>query len=128
MRRILTDLGTEYVNSVIENLCSLLKVKHDKSTAYHHQTVGTAERSHRTFNEYVRSYISDHIDDWEEYSEYFAFCYNIAHNASYSYKYSPYELVFVKDPVLPFEWLDGRVDPVYDIDNFISEAKFHLRS
>lgn len=127
MRRILTDLGTEYVNSVLQDLCSLLEVSHAKSTAYHHQTVGTAERSHRTFNEYVRAYISDRMEDWEEYSHYFAFCYNISHNAAYSYKYTPHELVFGKKPTLPFEWLDGRVDPLYNVDDFVSEAKYRLQ-
>ena len=65
MKKILTDRGTEYLNSVIEELCKLLKIPHNTSTAYHHRTLGTVERSHRTFNEYVRSYINDAKTDWD---------------------------------------------------------------
>lgn len=93
MKTILTDLGTEYVNSVVTNLCDLMKIEHRKSTAYHHQMVGTAERSHRTFNEYVRSYISSNLDQWEEYTRYFSFCYNITPHSAYKNRYSPYELI-----------------------------------
>lgn len=128
IKRILTDLGTEYVNALITELCDLLQITHSKSTAYHHQTVGTAERNHRTFNEYIRTYLSDNVSEWEDYAQYFAFCYNIAHHSSFNHKYSPYELVFCKTPILPFEWLNGRVDPLYDFDNFAKESEFRLQT
>lgn len=128
IKKILTDLGTEYINSVLDELCTLLQMTHNKSTAYHHQTVGTAERSHRTFNEYVRAYIANNILEWEDYSRYFTFCYNISQHSSFQHTYSPYELVFCKTPVLPFDWLNGQVDPVYNFDNFVKEAKYKLQS
>lgn len=52
------------------------------------------------------------MNDWEEYAGYFSFCYNISH------KYSTYELVFGKKPVLPFEWLDGQIYADYNVDDF----------
>jgi len=58
MKTCITDMGTEYKNSIINDLCKYLKINNIASTALHHQTVGTDERSHRTFNEYIRSYIS----------------------------------------------------------------------
>lgn len=127
MKNIRTDMGTEYINSVLASLSNLLKFTHDHSTAHRHQTVGTIERSHRTFNEYIRSYISDSLDDWEEYAQYFQFCYNISHHSSYDNKYTPYELVFCKKPILPFEWLNGQIDPLYNIDDFVQEARFRLQ-
>lgn len=127
IKRILTDLGTEYINKIIKKLCTLLQITHDTSTAYHHQTVGTAERSHRTFNEYIRSYLSN-MSDWEEYSRYFDFCYNISHHSAFYNKYSPYELVFNKNPILPIDWLNGQVDPIYNFDDFVYEAKFRLQN
>lgn len=47
MREIKTDMGTEYRNSVISELCQLLKLNKSFSTVYHHETVGAIERSHR---------------------------------------------------------------------------------
>jgi len=45
----------------------IFNIKNITSTAHHHQTVGTVERSHRTFNEYIRSYISIDKNDWDEW-------------------------------------------------------------
>ncbi len=64
MKTIITDMGTEYENSIIDELSRNLKIKNVTSTAHHHQKVGTVERSHRTFNEFIRSYIS--VDKTDE--------------------------------------------------------------
>lgn len=48
MKTFITDMGTEYKNSIITELCKHLKIKNITSTAHHHQTIGVVERSHRT--------------------------------------------------------------------------------
>jgi len=70
MKQILSDRGTEYVNNVVDKLCKLLKIPHVTSTSYHHRTLGTVERSHRTFNEYLRSYINNNRTDWDDWLSY----------------------------------------------------------
>lgn len=127
MRQMTTDMGTEYKNEVIAELCELLKVNHCVSTAYRHQTVGTVERNHRYFNEFIRAYISENLDHWEEYIKYFAFCYNISYSSSLDHKFTPYELVFNKHPGLPCQLLDNGVDPIYNVENFAKEAKYRLQ-
>ena len=62
----ITDMGTEYKSSILTELCNLLKVKKLTSPSHHQQTLYTIGRTHRTFNEYVRSYISVDKDDWNE--------------------------------------------------------------
>lgn len=54
---LLSGQGTEFVNSVMKNICDDLKIQHKTSTAYHHETLGSVERNHRVFNEYLRSYL-----------------------------------------------------------------------
>lgn len=56
MKQMLTDLGTEYRNEVMKELCELMKIDHEFSTAYRHQILGSIERNHRVLNEYVRAY------------------------------------------------------------------------
>lgn len=65
MRSIRTNRGTEYYNELIDELCKLMRIKHNKSTSYHHETVGTIESNHRSFNEYLKSYIQGNIADWD---------------------------------------------------------------
>lgn len=127
MRSLRTDRGTEYTNETIAELCKLMKVDHKISTAYHHQTVGSIERNHQEFNKYLRQYLTNNIQHWDEYLDYFSFCYNIDKHGSNNYKYSPYELVFARSPNLPSDLLTGQVQPLYNHDNFVKEAKFRLQ-
>jgi len=50
---------------VIEDMCKYMKIENLTSTAYHHQTLGTIERSNRAFNKYIRLYISTDKTDWD---------------------------------------------------------------
>lgn len=105
-----TDMGTEYKNETMNELCKLMKIQNVTSTAHHHQTVGTVERSHRTFNEYVRSYLSNNKTDWDVWLSYFTYCFNTT--PSTVHNYCPFELVFGKNQT-NFEFLlNNRVDPV----------------
>lgn len=127
MRNIRSDMGTEYKNELFAEICELMHIKHKTSTAYRHQTVGTIERNHRVLNEYLRTYVSENLESWEEYLKYFTFCYNITENSALDNKFSPYELIFSKKPNLPADLL-SRVDPIYNIENFAKEAKFRLQT
>lgn len=112
MRSIRTDRGTEYTNETLSELCKLMKVDHKISAAYHHQTVGTIERNHREFNKYIRQYLSENLQYWDDYLDYFTFCYNIDKHGSNNYKYSPFELVYARSPNLPSYLLTGQVQPL----------------
>lgn len=63
MKVMKTDVCSEYTNSVIRKLCEFMKTDHRTSTAYHHQTVGTIERSHSNLNAYIRAYLLEMADD-----------------------------------------------------------------
>lgn len=65
MKMFITDQGTEYNNSLRQDLCKFMKICNIQSTSHHHQTLGSVERSHRTFNEYIRLYISIDKNDWD---------------------------------------------------------------
>lgn len=127
MRSILTDLGTEYKNQTLEELCEILQIELVHSTAYHHETLGTIERNHRTLNEYLRTYLNDSHSDWEDYLRKFTYCYNITPNSSLNLRYTPFELVFGKNPAI-LDILKHRiVDPLYNIDNYAKELKYRLQ-
>lgn len=126
-KEIRSDCGTEYKNQIIDALCKMLRVDHKFTTPYRHESVGSIERNHRFFNEYIRSYI-DNINEWEEYLKYFTFCYNISTHTSFDNKYSPYELIFSKKANLPHHLTNNIVEPIYNIENFANEAKYRLQN
>lgn len=108
---IRSDCGTEYNNKILEELWKILEINVKYSTPYRHQTVGTVERNHRTLNQYIRAYVEG-LENWEEYLKYFTFSYNITPSTCFNYKFSPYELVFCKEPLSPFSIKDRIVDPI----------------
>jgi len=106
-------------------VCKCLKIKNIISTAHHHQTVGTVERSHRTFNEYIRSYISIDKNDWDVRLKYFVYCFNTT--PSMAHDYCPYELVFGKTSNLPKQFNTIKnIEPIYNIDDYARESKYRL--
>ena len=118
-------MGTEYKNSILTELCNLFKIEKLTLTAHYHQILGAIESSHRTFNEYVRSYISINKDDWNEWLKYFTYCFNTTPSTVHSC--CPFELIFGKIPntFKDFGEID-RVAPLYNVDNYAKEAKYRL--
>lgn len=125
VREIRTDCGTEYKNKLNEELCKMLNIKHNFTVPYRHESVGSIERNHRFFNQYFRSYIVDSCE-WEEYLKYFTFCYNTSPHSSFNNKFSPYQLVYNREPNVPSE-LINEVSPIYNFDNYVHEARYRLQ-
>lgn len=123
----LSDLGTEYKNEVFDHLTKMLNMKQSFSTPYRHQTVGSVERNHRSFNEFLRTYLPDKQYEWDQLLRYFLFTYNTTPNSSFDFKYSPFELVYGKIPVLIDCVKSGQIDPVYNVDDYAKEVKFRLQ-
>lgn len=124
-KTFITDMGIEYKNSIINDLCKYLKIENITSTAHHHQTLGTIERSHRTFNEYIRSYISIDKNDWDVWLRYFTYCFNTT--PSVVHAYCPYELVFGRIPngFKVFNTID-EITPLYNVDDYSKEVRYRL--
>ncbi|HBS53814.1 MAG TPA: hypothetical protein DD806_07425 [Flavobacterium sp.] len=120
-----TDLGTEYVNQVFKNVLELLEIEHRTSTAYHPQTIGGLERNHKTLNEFLRKFVNDDKDDWDDFTKYYEFAYNTTPHSVH--KFTPYELVFSKKPLLPIGIETKKIDPLYNLEDYAKEAKFRLQ-
>jgi len=85
IKTFITDMGTEYKNSLIEHPCKNLNIKHITSTAHHHQTAGIVERSQRTFNKFIRTHISTGKTDWDVWLKYFVYCFNTTPSMAHDY-------------------------------------------
>lgn len=49
---ILTDQGSNFMSEIFKNVCKFFKIKKFNCTAYHPESNGTLERSHRTLKDY----------------------------------------------------------------------------
>jgi transposase InsO family protein len=89
---IVTDQGREFMGKVFSACCKLLKIKKINTTAYHSQSNGVLERSPRTSIEYLRHFVQNKKQDWDQYVAYAMFVYNSSvHTAT---GFQPHELVY----------------------------------
>jgi len=123
--KILTDQGTNFLSEIFKNTCRLLKIDKIQTTAYHPESNGALERSHRTLAEYLRHYINKDQTDWDEWVPYAMFAYNTTpHTAT---GYTPFELTYGHQAELPTA-LTKPPKPTYNYDDYAQELKERLRA
>lgn len=70
---IATDRGTEFLSSTFQEVCKLLHISQLNSTAYHHQSIGALENSHKHLGAYLRIQTDNHPDAWSKWIPYWFF-------------------------------------------------------
>lgn len=121
---IASDRGTEFVSKVISELCNLLNIKQTIASAYHHQSIGALESTHKVLGSYLRIQTNNHPSSWSSWLPYWSFSYNTTVHCET--KYTPYELVFGHLCRIPSN-LCQKVEPLYNFDNYVSEFKYRLQ-
>lgn len=123
---IVTDRGTEFLASILTETCELLQIKKLNSTAYHHETLGALENTHKHLGAYLRIQSSKHPGTWSSWVPYWCFAFNnTVHSET---KYTPHELLFGKLSKLPSNaTISNCKDPLYNFDNYPLELKFRLQ-
>lgn len=124
-REVVTDQGKEFFAVVFQESCKLLGIKTLNSTAYHHETLGALENSHKHLGSYLRIQVSKHTDSWSTWVPYWCFSYNnTVHTET---KYTPYELVFGKLSNIPSN-VCNNLEPLYNFDDYPKELKYRLQN
>lgn len=122
---VLTDQGTNFLSDVFKNTCKLLKIKKIQSTAFHPETNGGLERSHRVLAEYLRHYIREDQSDWDDWVPFAMFTYNTTEHTATGY--TPFELVFGRKSILPSTLADNP-SPQYTYNDYVAELRSRLQT
>lgn len=122
--KIASDQGNEFINVVMEKVCKTLKIEQIKSTAYHHESIGALENTHKLLAAYLRSYLLPNHFDWDKWLPYYVFSYNTSVHCSTGY--TPFELVYGKQCKLPSN-ITNEIDPVYNYEDYATEMKNKLQ-
>ena len=123
-KRIASDQGTEFMNQVFKTICKTLKIEQMFSTAYHHESIGALENSHKVLGAYLRTYCTDRHTDWDEWIPFYTFSYNTAVHSET--EYTPLELVYGRRCILPSN-IAEQVDAVYNYEDYAIEMKNKLQ-
>ena len=120
-----TDQGANFVSELFKNTCKLLKIKKIQSTAFHPESQGSIERSHRVLAEYLRHYVKEDQSNWDEWMPFAAYAYNTSEHSATGY--TPFELVFGHPSSLPSA-LKSEPSPQYNYEDYVSELKGRLQT
>lgn len=124
-QEIVTDQGTEFLACVFRESARVLGIKQLHSCAYHHETLGSLENTHKSLGAYLRIQTSKFQDTWSPWVPFWAFAFNnTVHSET---KYTPFELVFGKTCKLPTSLLNNN-QPIYNFDDYNHELRFRLKS
>jgi hypothetical protein len=123
---ILTDQGSNFLSELFTNVCKLLKIKKIKTTAYHPETNGALERTHRVLVEYLRCFILEDQSNWDKWITYATFVFNTTPHTSTGY--TPHELMFGRKPNIPGVLQKESPSVQYTYDNYLKELQSRLQS
>ena len=108
---ILTDQGTNFMSSLLEELYHLLQIRRIRTTPYHLQMDGLVERFNSTLKSMLRKFVADSQNDWDTYLPHVLFAYREVPQESTGF--SPFQLLYgrrVRGPldVLRECWTEGE--------------------
>ena len=90
--RLLSDQGTSFTHSIIEELCKILDIQQLQTTPYHPQMNGLVKRLHQTIIHMIGKLGEDKKADWPSHLAEIAHTYNATQSAVTGY--SPHYLMF----------------------------------
>jgi len=120
---ILSDQGSNCLSSLFKQICTLLKINKMQTTAYSKMTNG-ALRSHKILKECLRNFSNEKQENWCEMLSYAMYMYNTTPHTSH--KFTPYELVFGKQPVIPSNFLKPSTSG-YSYNDYVSELRTRMQ-
>ena len=91
-QRLMSDQGTEFTGDVIAAMCKLLGIEKIRTTPYHPQGNGLAERVHQTLQRMIGKLDPEKHRKWPEHIASMMFAYNTTWSQVTGY--SPYFLMF----------------------------------
>lgn len=100
-RHILSDRGQTFRSQLVHELLQCMGTTNQYTTSYHPSCNGLTERLNKTLADMLSKYTNTKQTDWDEYLPHVTFAYNSARQDTT--KYSPFMLVYGREPILPTE-------------------------
>jgi hypothetical protein len=129
-RCVISDRGVQFVADFTRELYRLLGVKLATSTAYHPQTDGQTERVNQELEQYIRLFVNERQNDWEDLLPLAEFQYN--NHVHASTQQTPFMIDTGRNPRMGFEphQRPSRLESVTEFQermaSSLSEAKAAL--
>ena len=98
----------------MKTFCKIFRIQRITSTAFHSQSLGSLERAHRVFTDYLKHYCTK--TDWDNWIRFGIFSYNTSvHEAT---GFTPHELVFGVKATIPLEFINQAIPRTF-VDHLV---------
>lgn len=125
-KEIASDRGTEFMSKLFTDICKLLHINKINSVAYHHQSIGALENSHKVLGNFLRIHCGNSSFQWSSWIPYYRFAYNTTVHTETNK--TPFELVFGKLCSLPSNIQNPeKIEPLYNFDDYYKLLKYKLQ-
>lgn len=98
-KKLLTDQGANIISKLMKEICRLLGVTKIQTTAYHPQSNGMIERSHRVIKDVLSHFVDRSQRDWSDWLPYTMMAYRATYHSSTGK--TPYYLMHGREMGLP---------------------------
>lgn len=93
LKDVLSDNGPQFASQLYQNTCRIQGISNTFTSAYLRQKNGKVECFNHSISAMLRCYVSDHIENWDEYAKPITYEYNLSvHRATGT---RPLDLCFV---------------------------------
>ena len=99
---LVTDRGTDYINSEFSNLCTTMGIRHSPRTPYAPWTNGLVENQNRNLGTHLRLFLHNTPENWSTQVHMYAYAHNSQPISEMNL--SPYEIVFHTIPRIPINF------------------------
>ena len=123
--RFMSDQGGEFENRLMQELNKLCGITKSRTTPYHPQSNGTCERMNQTLLKMLRTLPESQKSRWPEFVNKMVHSYNCTQHSSTGY--SPYYLLFGREPKLPLDLLLCTKKETEDVNHHQYARNWKLR-
>eukprot|EP00253_Pinus_taeda_P007255 PITA_07255 len=122
-REIIIDGGPQFAENKIAATLNNYHVQHKITTPYHPQANGQVERNNKIIEAILTKTIASHRRDWAARLPEALWAYRTTWRSTTGY--SPYQLVFGKQPIFPIEFKIQKLGTTQEVGLDLTEAQIN---
>ena len=115
-RVLLSDNGTEFRNSVMEEICNQFNIKQTFTVTYHPASNGLVERANTKILDVLRPVVNGFLETWEDWLPHVAASINSS--VCESTGRTPHFVIYGMEKKLPYDLLSSPQRPVNNVDDY----------
>jgi hypothetical protein len=111
-----SDNGSNFTSEVTKLLSVILGYERRFTPPYHPQSNGIVEKQNKTIGKMLAMHCNERQTDWDKSLKWLIFCYNATTQISLGF--SPYYLLYARDPLFPIDYTHRLPNPNYLARNY----------